>query len=714
MFVVMAFAYAWATPLLEAPDAGSHFLYVHNLLKTRDLPVIENYAVMKASKSMQRHHPPLYYLIGAALISWTERDDVGEFTQRNPFSNIGMTALNNQNVYLHNPHSSGGDTATAIWVLRLYGIALACGTLWFVHQSITLAYNSETMGLLAMLLVAVIPNFVFISASVNNDNMVIFWFSAGVFWTIRVWRREQVSTFDAILLGLILAGIALSKISGLALFGVVYPSLMFAALLKKLTWRRVVWVMMISSALVVVLAGWWYLRNWIMYDDPLAMSATKSIWGRGVVEWNQNRIMKEVEGTWESFWLVLGNLNIGGPAWFYDYVTSISVVGGLGVVWGWWTRPHDRAILLHWVSIVVLVVATLVSATRHLNVSQGRILFPSLTAFAGLIIFGWVALGGYRLAVLLLAPVAMIALSTPLLILGDAYHSIEAAESLPKAAVPVTAQAESLSLLGYQLHTDRITPGDRVALDLFVQGRHQDNPVLFVKVIDPFTHQPLGGVDTYPGMARPDHLREDTIYRVPVRFALDEEVNGPPRQLQLVVGWRIPDPAHIGDGIYLPWFDGRGIPIDSLLLSGPTLIDEDYHVPDPHILVNVEFGNAIRLVGYTLEVTTLRPGDSLPITLYWQHRSNLDQDWSVALGILGMDGAQADGMVPGYPTSSWHEGPIFADVRTIPIPSGAASGEHELYIGWYSLDTGDRLPARGDSVENDLYISETKITISAE
>jgi len=75
-FVILAVFYAANTPPFEAPDEASHFLYIHNLLETGQLPILEDRATMFESQSVQRHHPPLYYLIGALLISWTERDDL--------------------------------------------------------------------------------------------------------------------------------------------------------------------------------------------------------------------------------------------------------------------------------------------------------------------------------------------------------------------------------------------------------------------------------------------------------------------------------------------------------------------------------------------------------------------------------------------------------------------------------------------------------------
>src|SRR5579859_7300044 len=116
-FVILATTYAALTPPFEPPDEAAHFLYIHNLLVERRLPVMESRDAEFKSQSTQRHHPPLYYLIGAALISWTHRTDVNDYLQVNPFAVIGKISVNNQNVFLH-PLTYPGDTGLAIWILR--------------------------------------------------------------------------------------------------------------------------------------------------------------------------------------------------------------------------------------------------------------------------------------------------------------------------------------------------------------------------------------------------------------------------------------------------------------------------------------------------------------------------------------------------------------------------------------------------------------------
>ncbi|NJL93032.1 MAG: hypothetical protein HC915_04570 [Anaerolineae bacterium] len=119
--------YIQSTPPFEAPDESSHFLYIHNWLETGQLPVLEDRATVLGSGSAQRHHPPLYYGLGALLIAGTDRNDLEDYLLLNPAGAPGVLTLGNQNVFLHSPTSPSAQTSLAIRVLRSFSLCLAAG-----------------------------------------------------------------------------------------------------------------------------------------------------------------------------------------------------------------------------------------------------------------------------------------------------------------------------------------------------------------------------------------------------------------------------------------------------------------------------------------------------------------------------------------------------------------------------------------------------------
>ncbi len=703
-FVMLALVYSASTPPFEAPDEGSHFLYIHNLLESGALPVLEDRDTVFASQSTQRHHPPLYYLAGAVLVSWTQRGDVSAYLERNPLASIGFVAENNQNVYLHQWPPPEGDTGIAIGLLRLFSIALAAGTVWFVYRAGTLAADDRYIGLLAAGLTVSLPSFIHISASINNDNLVTFLFAAGVYSCLRIWQRQEITHMDMLVLSLILAGVALAKTNGLALFAVVYGTMLLGAIKGRFSARRALSVVAVSLLAAALLAGWWYMRNMQLYGDPLGLTATLRIWARGgppqLISWF------EAKGVWESFWFILGHFNIRGPEWlFVFYLPLVMLLACAGIVVAFIRRAELRWRLVFLWGVGLLTVLALLAASSRINVSQGRILFPGLVAFAPLVVLGWMMLLGRRLAGLLILPLLVLALIAPVVYLYPAYAGAQIMTTVPDPARRIDAYTDDLALLAYELHGDPVRPGDWLRLTLYIRGAHPENPLLFVKALDPLTQEVVGGLDVYPAMLPTDSLMHDQIYAVPVRFRVGDH-SGLLR-LKLALGWRVPEADDPGEGDFLPLVDANGVPVNTLLVDGPTLLNPAPLVETPQYPADILYGEAIRLVGTTLSTERLRPGEALSVTTFWNAVRAIPDDWTLSLGLLAADGrleAQADGMPPGYPTSAWVPGTAFTDTRTLLLPENTLPGVYRLYSAWYNPLDSQRLRPTGTGADPNAHL----------
>ena len=134
-------------------------------------------------------------------------------------------------------------------------------------------------------------------------------------------------------------------------------------------------------------------------------------------------------------------------------------------------------------------------------------------------------------------------------------------------------------------------------------------------------------------------------------------------------------------------------------LSGPRF-EMNGPVAHPAIQhpLNLRFGPAIRLKGYTLPRETIQPGASVDLTLYWQATADIQPSYKVFTQIINLDtqhkAGQRDG-VPGcekYPTSSWLPGDINVDRYTIPIFDDAPAGD--LYVADRPVRRRDGGPAR--------------------
>jgi hypothetical protein len=94
--------------------------------------------------------------------------------------------------------------------------------------------------------------------------------------------------------------------------------------------------------------------------------------------------------------------------------------------------------------------------------------------------------------------------------------------------------------------------------------------------------------------------------------------------------------------------------------------------------VQVQFGEGMELVGYTADDAPRQPGQSQTVTFYWRARAGMQNDYAVALHLLGR-GAQEIGKIDTWPgggraaTSLWQPGLLFADTYQLPLAAEAAA-----------------------------------------
>ncbi len=133
--------------------------------------------------------------------------------------------------------------------------------------------------------------------------------------------------------------------------------------------------------------------------------------------------------------------------------------------------------------------------------------------------------------------------------------------------------------------------------------------------------------------------------------------------------------------------------------------------PIQHPMV-ANLGNKVSFLGYDLEETTVAPGGSLHLTLYWRCERRMETSYKVFTHLLDEESriwGQRDSIPVGgtRPTTGWIEGEVIADRYEIPVKPDAPEGEYVLEIGMYDEATGDRMPAfdeRGERMPDDRIL----------
>jgi len=454
-----------------------------------------------------------------------------------------------------------------------------------------------------------------------------------------------------------------------------------------------------------MIAGWWYVRNWHLYGEPLGLSAMVG------VGWTKSRsktptlamLWGEFQGFRISFWGLFGAVNVLlRPYRIYWVLDGISLLAAAGLVRRAWRSRRSVCwslflLLTSWITIVLLALIRWTMATKA---SQGRLVFPAISPICLFLVLGlvsWVPTG-WRTCVCAASVglVFLLAATAPFTAIAPTYARppILAAEDVPPSAQPFNATYGGvMRLLAHQVGTPEVRPGESIPVTLYWQALApmDEDFSIYIHVFG-WHGQPLGQRDSYPGggtyptsMWSVGDVVRDT-FLVPIR----SDAEGPVAA-KVEVGL-----YHLDTMQNLPVVDPRGgtvgQPIISLVkIAVPTT---PFKPTQP---LEANLANRVRLVGCDLEQEQVRPGDELPITLHWQVTSPLDNDYTVFIHLLGAgdriagqgDGPPLEGF---YPTSFWGVGETLVDRHRLLVHDDAPPGDYRVAVGLYDRATMQRLP----------------------
>lgn len=709
---VLGVTYAWVTPLFEAPDENWHFWYVKHLADGQGLAVVT--PGVPAPWRQEGSQPPLYYMLAAALIRRIDTSDARTVIINNPHVNAGRADLpGNRNALAPVSRSPLTGAALAAQVVRWLSLVLGAVTVLATYALAREVFPRDPpLAFAAMSLVAFNPQFLFVSGSINNDNLIIA-LSTLALWLLVYWLRRPPTWSGLIVLAALGGLAALSKLSGLALVGFMAGCISLRALRQR-AWRDLILWNGILLAGPLLLAGWFYWRNYSLYNDWLAVEVHLDVSGRRNPRPAPLQLVAELESVQRSFWAVFGWFNVivaDWVDWLFDLLSIASVAGIVVGIRRAWRHERDKlvwvALLLTWFGIVFV---SLLRWMSLIKAAQGRLLFPALGAVAILAVWGLAQLApklrGWTLS-FVVAGLALIAALIPPLTIARAYAPpplLRTSEMTASYRLNVDFGGQ-MRLLGYDLALEAKT-GDLVPVTLYWQALQpmSNNYSVFVQLIDGEGENAnrVAGLDTYPGLGS-----------YPTRQWIVGPVLRDPLYIPITPKVETPGSYGVIVGVYdrntqrrlVAQRDGKSIG-DSVLL-GSLLVRPADTMWGIHSKLTVTLGDAVSLVGYEIDTTTARPGDTVLLTLFWRPQRALPTDYTVFVH-LGENSpfiAQADSPPLGglAPSTSWRAGQLIREERSLRISPTASPGVYPLRVGLYEPATGARLPltlgGTGDAVE---------------
>jgi hypothetical protein len=329
-------------PISTGMDIQEHYEYIEYVANTGMVPL--------ATQGWQMFQSPFYYILSALVWQF--------------------------------PLSRWFEIPAAMLLLRI--IPLICGLL-----QVELAYRAsravfplrQDLQILGTIIGGLLPMNLYISQVVGNEPLSGL-FSAGavvIGFFLLTTERAVIPDRYFIFLGAVLGLALLTKVTAVLLVPFLVMLVVYVLLKRGYPARYILLRVLLVSGFIFIIAGWYYIRNWMILGRPFVGGWESSPWwqdpgyrtfsdfvvfGRSL----SAPIYSAVQGFWDSLystlWIDGGLSGIGvykyRPPWNYDFMISgtlFSLVPTAGILVGILVtlrRPLDRAYRAQLFSVICM------------------------------------------------------------------------------------------------------------------------------------------------------------------------------------------------------------------------------------------------------------------------------------------------------------------------------------------------------------------------
>jgi len=715
-FITLGLAYSLANPLHEATDELRHYRFVLHIVQEGSLPVQGQGECL-----IQSHHPPLYYLLGAAATVWIDTGrDVCFQPPINPFWNYRYweVGVDNKNQYLHGPAERFPWPAErrAALLMRAVNVLLGALTVWLTWAiGRSLWPERPYLALGSAAFVAFNPMFVYLSGAVNNDIVAAAAGGALLLASVRLLRDDaDLSWRWGLLFGLLYALALMSKFN-LAAMGLVVATAVTYVAWQKQQWRQWLQVGLIATAVTLLLAGWWFVRNQLLYGELTGFETMTGIWGGRDPSQSFWLAVSEIPYAWTSLWGRFGYGQIPLPEAVYSglrWFTRLALLGlFVPLLRGkqWWAEWRQTGLALALLPLAVLIYAWVLFSYMMVSTAgpMGRFFFPALPAFGLLIFYGlsqwltifsrrsaysvvrsktslrtthhaprntfdfWAAVG-VNISLALLTLVALVGYLMP------AYAQPPGFEDTAVSPTPIAQFDTFVMLRDYEVSTTSLAPGRPLDLALYweVTARPPGDFHFFIHLIDQFGNI-IAQRDSHPGLGRfpSSQWQPGDRFVESIRLYLPETAYVP-AEASLKIGFYAPVEGY-RLGVIGPDGSGLGdaLTLATILIEPRTDLRAD--LPNPQAW---RFENGAELVGYEYNNRRFLPDDVLAVDLYWRSiMSNVAED-TIWLRLVDGDGHQRAFAEVTFAQALTAESGMITVAMVVPPDLRPGSHRLELYL----------------------------------
>jgi len=378
MYIVLATAWNFITPPFESPDEDAHVEYVLLVADQARLPDLRTDGTRVGNEFFQ---PPLYYVVLAAALRVSGMSHAERLPARVAAWEWETVPAN----YFQLTPSRFGYVHLLREVSALFGtVTVVC-----TYLAATLLGATGRLRTSATLATAALPQFTYISATVNPDSLAAALASIGLVLLLKLARSPTPQRRVAAALGAVTAAGVLTEYH--VGYLLVLAALAYAFVLGRHK-RALVRDGAIALAAFLACAGWWFVWNIVRYGEPSGLLRFAAEDPRSLLDPYFVFFFPRI--TYNSFLGAYGWLNVYLPtAWYVAFGLL-----WLGALWGMCrgtiiTRrwPAERKML---VFAPLLILALVLYRNLSFNAPQGRYFFAALPAISCLFAFGLAELPG--------------------------------------------------------------------------------------------------------------------------------------------------------------------------------------------------------------------------------------------------------------------------------------------------------------------------------
>ncbi len=757
-YLVLGTVYSVVTPIFEASDELWHYPMVKYLADHSLALPVQDPAVQTAWRQ-EGSQPPLYYMLGAVLTFWIDTSDLDKVRHMNPNPNLGVVLPDgNVNMIMHDPDLEAfpwHGTVLAVHLVRMLSVVLGAVTVAITYLLVSELFpGNPWLALLAAAFTAFNPMFLFISGSVNNDNLSNALASVLLVMIVRLLKRTTAPSIrELVLIGLAAGAGMLAKFNIGFLLPIIALSLAILAYRLR-NWRIFVMGSLITGTLTAVIGGWWYIRNAQLYGDVTGLNTFIQIVGPRQIPANLPQLWSERFTFMMSYWGFFGGVNVPMPDSVYlifNLIAGVAVVGLLITLVNFlrhrqrsrveWPILLGRAVTAIWIVVLFISLLRWTSATWA---SQGRLMFTAIAPISMWMAVGLWAWGRLRWTLAAGSLIwfgAAVSLIAPLLIWGSYFNpyrfgspSFEGIESAltfcetdqphPCLRMPELQPIPQAVHVGEYLRFDErfeFTNGDHFTRDwsVFIHLVNDDGVIVAQR-------------DVSLGQGQ----WATSLMKVAPGNGIDS--NNKVRNWVNTFAIRLPDYAYAPQTlhVYMGFYDlksptfqrmiargGEVTPDNRVLLGTVQLLPREstLNVPNP---MSVNFGGEADLVGYDVSSLRMAPYQHVTVTLYWRARHPMTTDYRVFVHVLKPNTTEVyggdDAMPAAWtrPTSTWKVDEIIQDTHTFKINPNAPPGIWTIEVGMYQLTADNQfhrlriVTPDGAEAEDFLYLTRVKMDLA--